>query len=198
MQGLLRDPWNPRVGRAAGRKCLPSGKGQLPEGTPPGMPESWVLSTAHPGHGWRNRGGVRKDMCCFLVAGGGWGCFLGGLQLQGRQLWPRAQHCPWQTKNIPKKMPVTDEPCALPPIPVPPPHSTQDCTQPGGEEPLPLGLLMAMIQDLNVEAGGCGGLRVGPSICLSSGGSQAVCQAIRPWPPASPGRVCAWAPCLAV
>ena len=47
------------------------------------------------------------------------------------------------------------------------------CTQPGGEEPLPPGRLTAMIQDLNVEAGGCGGVRAGPSVCPWAG--------VRPW-----------------
>lgn len=98
------------------------------------------------------------------------GHFLHGLQAQGSQPWPRLQHCPWTRKIPPKRKPVTDEPHGLPSHP----HSHARlhpglCTQPGGEKPLPLGLLMAMIQGLEAEAGGCEGLHIGPSVCPQVG-----------------------------
>lgn len=116
-----------RVGRASGRKPLPSGKGQLPVAPSLNWVGSWALSTAHP-VGWGRGGGVRIRTTV------SWGFhrwkehFLDGLQFQGSQPWPRPQHCPWRRKNIPKKKPVTDEPTPCPPLPVPLPRCTPDST----------------------------------------------------------------------
>lgn len=59
-----------RVGRASGRKPLPSGKGQLPVAPSLNWVGSWALSTAHP-VGWGRGGGVRYALLSP-------GAFIGG------------------------------------------------------------------------------------------------------------------------
>lgn len=172
---------------------LPSAEGKPPGGTQPehcpprprSGEEARELGNAHAASWWLSRG---EGALAPVVA-----------TPEGSQPRPRPPHRPWRRKDIPKKKPVTDEPrTPAPPSPSPAPLHPRVCTQPGGEKPLPLGQLRAMIQGLKVEAGGCGGLHLGLSICPSVGGYWSVCRAIRPWPPASPGRVCAWALCPAV
>lgn len=166
--GLLRDHRNHRVGRASGREYLPSEKERHQVVSNLSVPEFWALALpTRPGVGV----GPGTVQAASWWSGGERGPFLGGLQCQGSQPWPRCQHCPWRRKNIPKKKPVSDEPTPRPQPHSPSPQHPGLCTQPGSRKPLLLGLPKAMTQGWKGEAGGCGGLCIGPSICLSTGGS---------------------------
>lgn len=86
----------------------------------------------------------------------------------GVSFWPRPYCLRRRKNNIPnekkKKSQLQMSPAPAFPSPYPRPPAPGLCTQPGAVEPFPPRRLTAMIQDLNVEAGGCGGVR-GPSVC---------------------------------
>lgn len=135
-----------------------------------GKASGWHLARAGGARGAehrppRPRGGVRICAAVSWWFGGERQGFLGGPQSQGSGPWPRAQHCPRRKKNIPKKKSQLQmSPCPAPHPGSPAPPHPGLCAQPGGEKPPPLGLLVAMIQGLKVEAGGRAGLRVGGSV----------------------------------
>lgn len=191
--GSLKGPQrtSEQAGPLEGSTC-PLGKRHLQVVCNLSRPESWA--SALPTQWGR---GQETSMLPLGGLVGERGPLLGGLQSQGGQPWPRPQHCPWRRKNIPKKKPVTDEPHPALPSPSPHPAAPRTLHTAGRQEAS--SSETAHGHDTGREGRGWWLWRSLPrAVHRSAGGSQSACRAIRPWPPASPGRVCAWAPCPAV
>lgn len=175
-QGLLRDHGNHRAGRASGREYLPSEKERRRVVSNLSVPEFWALAlptrpgVGEGGWGWSQElfklplgGPVGRGGPCSVVS-----------SLREVSPGPGVSTAHGEGKTYPRKSQFQ-----MSPRPAPHPHSPASqhpglCTQPGDQKPPPLGLPKAMAQGWKGEAGGCGGLCLGPSICLSTGGSLSV------------------------